>query len=486
MLILSPQMRHVLSKLFVYVWFDVEDYVTKESNDLPLMAFRILKKYNVPVTCKLVAEKVRFLQENGRNDVLEAIAEYDVGYHLDTHSRHPTLYEYLADLDTCAGAKEFYAREKQGFELVKQVFSRNPSCFGHPGPAWAPHVYPALTEMGIPIYLDETPIVNMNNQPYWYCGVLNLNGANRNFIVFDYTFENPKGVAVLKRKFKKMHDTLSKNDGGAISILFHLHTTINKKFWDVVNFGKGKNRTREEYMRPPAQPAKITSRAWEQFEELIRFISSFGDVEFITATQAAKIYSQPIRTVLTKGDLRRIVKHFRKSTDYLDAKAEFVLSPAQAFYAVARGLSELVNGTDLPEKVDFKEPLGPLMSTRTAGDRRIFSKDLLVAARFAVEFMDQENCLPQSVRVGDSADLSPEDFLVTASKLLGIILANKTLPKKVIVSRGATPNVKYVSSAAFKKACKWPVLPARFKAPKILEQIKLQAWTLRPAYPVSN
>ena len=88
-----------MSKIHVYLWFDIEDYVTKESNDLPLTAFRILKKYNVPVTCKLVAEKVRFLQENGRTDVLEAIAENDVGYHLNTHSRHPTLYEYLADLD---------------------------------------------------------------------------------------------------------------------------------------------------------------------------------------------------------------------------------------------------------------------------------------------------------------------------------------------------------------------------------------------------
>jgi hypothetical protein len=484
MLILLPQVRHVLSKIFVYVWFDVEDYITKESNDLPPIAFRILKKYNVPVTCKLVAEKVRFLQENGRNDVLEAIAEYDVGYHLDTHSRHPTLYEYLADLDTRAGAKEFYSREKQGFELVKQVFSRNPSCFGHPGPAWAPHVYPALTEMGIPIYLDETPIMNLNNQPYWYCGVLNLNGANHNFIVFDYTFENPNGVAVLKRKFKKMHDTLNKSDGGAVSILFHLHTTINKKFWDAVNFGKGKNRNREEYTRPSVQPAKITSRAWEQFEELIKFMSSFDDVEFITATQAAKIYSQPTKTVLTKDDLRRIVKHLRKSTDYLEAK--YVLSPAQVFYAVARSLGELVNGPDLPEKVEFKEPLGPLVSTRTTGDSRVFSKDLVAAARSAVEFIDQEKCLPPSIRVGESADLSPEDFLVTASKLLGIILANKPLPKKMIVSQGAAPNVKYVNPAAFKKACKWPVLPAGFKAPKILEQIKLQAWTLRPAYPVSN
>ena len=475
-------MRLVLSKIHVYLWFDIEDYVTKESNDLPLTAFRILKKYNVPVTCKLVAEKVRFLQENGRTDVLEAIAENDVGYHLNTHSRHPTLYEYLADLDVRSGAKEFYASEAQGFTLVKQIFSKDPSCFGHPGPAWAPHVYPALKEMRIPIYLDETPIINLNNQPYWYCGILNLNGANRNFIVFDYTFENPKGVVVLKRKFKKMYDALEKGNGGAVSILFHLHTSINKKFWDAVNFGSGKNRSKEDYIRPPAQPVKIMERAWEHFDELIRYISSFEDVEFITATDALNMYTQPRRNTMSKAELRRVAKHFRKSTDYFELEAEYVLSPSEAFYLVAKSLSELVNRTGAPDDVAFKEPLGPLGPFLTTGKRRLLSKDLIIAASRAIEFMDRENYLPTSVSVGDYANLSPEDFLASAWKLLGDVLAG-TLPEKISVSKGATPNLKYVHPAAFRRACKWTVLPPKFKGQKLLEQIKLQAWTLRPALP---
>ncbi len=94
----------------VYVWFDIEDYVTKESHELPLRAFEILRKYNIPVTCKIVAEKARSLVENGRKDVVQEISENDIGNHLDTHSRHPTLYEYLADLDVRSGSKEFLAR----------------------------------------------------------------------------------------------------------------------------------------------------------------------------------------------------------------------------------------------------------------------------------------------------------------------------------------------------------------------------------------
>ena len=133
-MIFSPHRSDdTLPKIYVYLWFDIEDYVTKEADDLPLKAFSILKKHNVPVTCKIVSQKVRELIENGRRDVLSAISEHDIGYHSDTHSRHPTAYEYLADLDVIQGAKEFKSREEQGLDLIKEVLKKSPSCYGHPG-----------------------------------------------------------------------------------------------------------------------------------------------------------------------------------------------------------------------------------------------------------------------------------------------------------------------------------------------------------------
>ena len=125
--------------VYVYLWFDIEDYVTKESDGLILEAAKTLRKYDIPVTCKVVAEKVRALEANGRSDVISAIAKYDVGYHLDEHSRHPTVYEYFAGEDVMEGAEDFRAREAKGLFLVRRTFNREPSCFGHPGRAWAPH-----------------------------------------------------------------------------------------------------------------------------------------------------------------------------------------------------------------------------------------------------------------------------------------------------------------------------------------------------------
>jgi hypothetical protein len=467
-----------MGSVYVYIWFDIEDYVTKESDDLPLIAFDILAKYHVPVTCKIVAEKIRRLEENRRSDVISAISSYDVGYHLDTHSQHPTLYEYLKDLDVLSGSDEFLIRERKGLEKLEQTFSRVPSCFGHGGPTWAPHPYPALQKMNIHVYLDETPILNLNNQPYWYCGILSLNGANQNYICFDYTFEKKNELKILKQKFKKIHDRLKRDGGGAVSILFHLHTAINRKFWDEVNFAEGKNTPKEEYKRPPAQTIEMTRRAWADFDELIRYVSSFDDVKFITATDAARIYHREKQS-LTPQELRKVVQHFSASSNYLQIDNGF-LSPSEGFYAVISSLSDPVPSS-LIKQVTFREPLGPMAPFRSVGRRRLVTEDFIKAVRRTRKLLDRETCLPTSIDIGDYARLNPHDFLATASRLLQLVMSGKRLPKLINRSTGKPPNLQYINSAEFKKACKWKVLPHNFRSPKILEQIQLQAWTLRPA-----
>ena len=184
------------SKIYAYVWFDVEDYVTPETNNVPLQAIEILRRYKVPVTTKLVAEKVRFMKEQKRQDVISGIKDYcDVGYHTDTHSRHPVVFEYIADMDVLKGAKEIEKRERRGLQELRNTFGHVPTCFGHAGSQWAPHYYPFMRKVGISVYLDATDVVNIDDSPYWYCGVLSLNNNDKNLVRFDRTFESPDGNA---------------------------------------------------------------------------------------------------------------------------------------------------------------------------------------------------------------------------------------------------------------------------------------------------
>ena len=68
-------------------------------------------------------------------------------------------------------------------------------------------------------------------------------------------------------------------------VLFHLHTEINKKFWDQVNFVNGKNIPKEERLRPRVQ----FECAWTNFEEFVNHMQSFQDEKFVIASDAARI-----------------------------------------------------------------------------------------------------------------------------------------------------------------------------------------------------
>ena len=471
-----------MPKVIVYLWLDIEDYVTKEADDPALIFIKILKKHHIPVTCKLVAEEIRALNERGRQDVISAIANCDLGYHSDTHSQHPTVWEYLANLDVLKGAKEFALREERGVKLMRKMFNKTPSCYGHPGVMWAPHVYPALRAMGITMYLDETAILNLNDAPYWYCGLLNLNGAGKNFMYFDYSFEKPDGIIYMKSQFNRIYRRLQRGTGGAISICLHPHTAVNRKMWDVVNFAGGKNRTKQDYERPPPQPAEVTQRAYEDFENFIEYISTLKDVQWIAASDAIRIYKSHSVKVLQRSKLKQITKHFLNSQSNMRFEGSY-LSPAEAFYAVANSLAEYAETDALPSRIHLKEPLGPMAPASSKGRKIFRTTDFLVSARVAARFLNAQNTIPVSLNVGDYASVSPHDFLATACKVLDSILTGKSLADKVALHKGTPPQVERLSFTKFKNDCKWAVLPPNFRAPKIFEQACLQAWTLKPAVP---
>ena len=321
-----------MARVLVYLWFDVEDYITPQSDDPPKKIVEILKRNGVHATFKVAAEKIRALETRGRQDVIAALATMTVGYHLDTHSRHPTLYEYLGDKDLETGAADFFECEGEPCKFVSNALHQTPTCFGHPGPAWTPHVYPAMPKMGIPVYLDETPIINLDNSPYWYCNVLNLNGANRNFILLDYFFERPNGLEDIKKRFNQIYKRLQ--SGGAISILLHPHTIVNRKFWDEVNFARGRNPSKDEYIMPPQQPEQTTVRAYRDLEDFIKYVKSFPNIRFITARDAVSIFrDESSRVELGIETIRSLAWKTMKDIRHQKINGAY-LSPAQIFYVM--------------------------------------------------------------------------------------------------------------------------------------------------------
>src|SRR4051794_22836083 len=173
--------------IYVTLWFDTEDYILTEDDDATKRLAEMLSRLGIRATFKIVGEKARVLERRGRTDVIAALKRHDIGYHSNTHSQQPTVAVYLQNAGWEDGRAEFHRRELQGVRDVERIFGVQPVAYGQPGSAWAPQTYPALRDMGIRMYLDESDHVGIEDQPFYYGGMLNVFKMRSNLVRMDLT-----------------------------------------------------------------------------------------------------------------------------------------------------------------------------------------------------------------------------------------------------------------------------------------------------------
>src|SRR6476659_509410 len=81
--------------IYVVLWFDTEDYILPASDDAARHVADWLTEQKVKATFKVVGEKARTLERRGRNDVIAALKQHEIGYHSNWHSVPPTPAQYL-------------------------------------------------------------------------------------------------------------------------------------------------------------------------------------------------------------------------------------------------------------------------------------------------------------------------------------------------------------------------------------------------------
>ena len=228
--------------VYVVLWFDTEDYIQPAADDAALRIANDLTAEGVRATFKVVGEKARVLEKRGRRDVIEALSRHAIGYHSNWHSVHPTPAEYLLHLGYLEGADEFERREGPGVADVKRIFGKQPACYGQPGSSWGPQSNLALRRLGIPVYLDEGDQVGVNEQPFWYGGLLHVFHMGKNQFRAQLNVGAEDTAAY--RRFDETAARLASTGGGVISIYYHPTEFVTTEFWDAVNFARGANPAR--------------------------------------------------------------------------------------------------------------------------------------------------------------------------------------------------------------------------------------------------
>jgi hypothetical protein len=444
---------HAAAPVYVVLWFDTEDYIEPVADDAALRIARDLTGLGVRATFKVVGEKARVLEQRGRWDVIRALALHDIGYHSNFHSGQPTPALYLRDLGYVEGAAEFARREGPGALDLQRIFGVRPSCYGQPGSSWAPQTNAALRQMGIPVYLDEGTHVGLNQQPFWYGGLLHI--FNMGQFQLRAPLDGGEPAASSYQRFDHAAAELAAHDGGVISIYYHPTEFVTTEFWDAVNFAKGANPERALWKRPRRRTEAEAERCFGILHDYIAHAKNVPGVRFVTARELLQLYGS---AAPPRVDRARMAAHMAAQQTFLVTE-EGTLSAADMLLALLGTAPEVVDG-----------PATRIASTYHGASipRAAFER----AKVDGVSFIRANQRLPAEVWIG-SEKLSIGDFAAT-------LAADDGTSPDVAVRQANLEFEKYISNEPA-KAFDWPIHPNGFSAPELLELGRLQAWTLKPA-----
>lgn len=98
----------------------------------------MLRKYGFHGAFCMVGEKAWVLRDRGRKDILEALADHEIDFHSNGHSRHPLHAEYLNEMGWEDGVRRVIHEELPGIQDVEEICGQRPFAYCKPGGSWGP------------------------------------------------------------------------------------------------------------------------------------------------------------------------------------------------------------------------------------------------------------------------------------------------------------------------------------------------------------
>jgi hypothetical protein len=473
--VIPPARAAEPAKVYVVLWFDTEDYILPASDGAALRLAEWLTSEGVRATFKVVGEKARTLEKRKRDDVISALKKHEIGYHSNWHSVQPSPALYLSNLGWDEGVAEFDRREGPGRADVQRIFGQAPTCYGQPGSSWGPQSFGAMRKWDMNVYLDDGSHVQLDGKPYYYCGALTLYRLTHTLRA-DLT--KPNQLETAKEKFAAAHKALLAEGGGLVSIYYHPCEFVHKEFWDGVNFRNGANPPREEWKQPRTQTDEESKQSYRIFEDYIRFIKRFPEVQFITASEAAKLYRDRSRREFRPEELKEIVAAATGDVTF-QRRADCTLSASEVF-VLLNDFVALVDTKDAPLPHLETTPLGPtgsvpVLTASVTTDASQFRRTAVDVA----DFIRKQGRIPSSVWLG-SSPVPPEAYLRALAGVARDLLEGKPFPEKIEIRQTPFEAAKYVADDD-PKLWGWVIFPRGLAAPEMMKLAKKQAWTIKPA-----
>jgi hypothetical protein len=346
-----------------------------------------------------------------------------------------------------------------------------------------------VTPAGVPVYLDEGTQVGLDEKPFWYGGALNVFNMGRNQTRME--LHEPGGLEKGCAEFKAAYDRLGAEGGGLISIYYHPAEWVHREFWDAVNFRRGANPPREEWKSPPQRPAAETEAAYHRFEKYLDYQLSLPGVKHVTASDLPAIYRNRIREEgADGGTVKDVAERLARASavDVVRDDRGRSISPAEQFWILTSFLARSIADGTRPARIEVSELLGPSERPPATEVRELPWRAFRDALTDVADEARVRRQVPACVFAG-AKKIAPADFLRASAAVTLAVLdsgpgARPVFPPTVAVPNGTTvATERYLAEDTPELFGGWIIHPDGFRAPRIVEMAKLQAWTLKPAEP---
>jgi hypothetical protein len=327
------------------------------------------------------------------------------------------------------------------------------------------------------VYLDVGMHVSLEDRPFYYCGVLNFYKLAH---LMRADINKPEELPRALEKFLAARDKLKAEGGGVVSIMYHPCEFAHKEFWDGVNFRNGANPPREKWRLPRTKTPEESATAYRIFEQYIQFMKRLDDVQFITASEAGKLYRDKAGDRrFSLGEIRAICQSIGPSISFFE-NADYFLSAAEVFALLNHVVATNSAGKLLEPTALSNSPLGPseqvpVSAEEVSTDASQFQR----TARDVDDYLKKQGRIPSTVWLGSRA-VPPESYLVALAQVTPGLLDGKPIPDPVCLRPANLAIAKNVSDDR-PELWRWVIFPRGFRAPRMMELAKRQAWTLKPA-----
>ena len=483
--------REPARRLDTGLFFDVEDIFSPPElgNDDSIKELAaILTEEGLRGNFLFIADRALVLEKRGRKDVIDSLGPHEVGLHTRS-ARHPEVPEYVAGKSWEDAVAECLKREREGAEIIRDVFGKPCVSLSTHNVFTAPHSHRVAAILGLP-FVYAIPAAPPRYNMSWYGGALGLPWGsptldNKPILAHmeepDEIYTDDKAFeAHLRKVDRHLNACLADGQPYFTFFLIHPQRLRLRDFIDHYWCPNGVNYPEERwgsYGRPRQYSPEEVRKRLANFRRLARWIRNEPRLNVMTVPELAQKYGkQP--SAITRAELADEARRIAASEEILIHPR---FSPAEILAALAHGVVVSAEQGQLPDHLPRVDVLGPTRNPIWIPELQGCSRQTLVQiARRLLDHTRATGHLPATL--GEPLARVGINHLYRAFAEVYLAAHGGSTPVEVQFRRMPPwPQIASAIGISFMKAVEGELMDPDTEVNTLYRDGKLQTWTLKPA-----